>query len=226
MNDVKNILKNARLNNQSALSEYESKMVLAAFDIPIVPEMIVGSLPEAKTKASATGYPVVLKLCAPEISHKSEMNLIEINLRDDADLERAYNALDEKRAAVPGDILLQKMISGKREYVMGLMRDPVFGPCVMFGMGGIFTEMLQDVAFRVAPLSVRDAQEMMNEIFASKTLGAVRGMSAVDTDTLARNLVSLGTIGLEYEDIKEIDVNPLIVDNEGRAVAVDALIVL
>jgi len=226
MNDVKNILKKAHLNNQSALSEYESKMVLSAFDIPIVPEMIVGSLSEAKTKATNIGYPVVLKLCAPEISHKSEMNLIEINLRDDADLERAYNALDEKRETVPGDILLQKMISGKREYVMGLMRDPVFGPCVMFGMGGIFTEMLQDVAFRVAPLSVRDAQEMMNEIFGSKTLGAVRGMSAVDTNTLTRSLISMGTIGLEYEDIKEIDVNPLIVDNDGRAVAVDALIVL
>ena len=226
MNDVKNILKKAHLNNQSALSEYESKMVLSAFDIPIVPEMIVGSLSEAKTKATNIGYPVVLKLCAPEISHKSEMNLIEINLRDDADLERAYNALDEKRATVPGDILLQKMISGKREYVMGLMRDPAFGPCVMFGMGGIFTEMLQDVAFRVAPLSVRDAQEMMNEIFGSKTLGAVRGMSAVDTNTLTRSLISMGTIGLEYEDIKEIDVNPLIVDNDGRAVAVDALIVL
>ena len=122
-------------------------------------------------------------------------------------------------------VLVQEMIRCKRELAMGLTRDPQFGPCVMFGLGGIFTEILKDVSFRVAPLEKQDALAMMQEIRGRKILGAIRGMAAVDLDLLAEILVTIGRIGLENDRIKEIDVNPLMISN-GKPVAVDALVVL
>jgi len=120
-------------------------------------------------------------------------------------------------------VLVQEMIRCKRELAMGLTRDPQFGPCVMFGLGGIFTEILKDVSFRVAPLAKQDALAMMQEIRGRKILGAIRGMAAVDLDLLAEILATIGRIGLENDRIKEIDVNPLMISN-GKPVAVDALV--
>jgi len=122
-------------------------------------------------------------------------------------------------------ILVQEMIKGKRELMVGLTRDAQFGPCVMFGLGGIFTEILKDVSFRLAPLTQRDALEMMADIKGSKILDAVRGMEAVDRDATARILMEVGRIGLENDRVKEIDINPLIIRG-GIPVAVDALVVL
>jgi acetyl-CoA synthetase (ADP-forming) len=117
------------------------------------------------------------------------------------------------------------MIKGKRELVIGLIRDPQFGPCVMFGLGGIFTEILKDVSFRLAPLEKRDALEMMDEIKAHKILGSVRGMEPVDRDILSEMLINVGKIGVENDTIKEIDINPVIISGSSP-IAVDALIVL
>jgi len=122
-------------------------------------------------------------------------------------------------------VLVQEMVKGKRELVAGLTRDAQFGPCVMFGLGGIFTEILKDISFRVAPLEKRDALEMMQEIKGHKILNSIRGMDAADLNILADILVALGRIGLENENIKEIDINPLILSG-GKPVAVDALVVL
>ena len=122
-------------------------------------------------------------------------------------------------------MLVKEMVSGRRELVMGMIRDPQFGPCVMFGIGGIFTEILEDVCFRVAPLTRDDAEALMDGIRGKKILEAVRGMSAVDRDVLADILVAVGQIGLDHAAVKEIDINPLKI-SKGRPVAVDALIVL
>jgi len=122
-------------------------------------------------------------------------------------------------------VLVQEMIKGQRELVVGLTRDPQFGPCVMFGLGGIFTEILKDISFRVAPLEKHDALEMMREIKGHKILDAVRGMPAADIDALADILIAVGRIGLENDDVKEIDINPLILQGS-KPVAVDALVVL
>jgi len=124
-----------------------------------------------------------------------------------------------------GAVLIQEMIKGKRELVVGLIRDPQFGPCVMFGLGGIFTEILKDVSFRLAPLEKRDALEMMGEIKAHKILDAVRGMEPVDRELLSKMLINVGKIGVENDAIKEIDINPVIISGS-RPVAVDALVVL
>ena len=117
------------------------------------------------------------------------------------------------------------MIKGGRELVVGLIRDPQFGPAVMFGLGGIFTEILKDISFRIAPLERRDAMEMMRDIKGHKILDDVRGLEAVDLETMADILINMGQIGLENEKIKEIDINPLIISGN-KPVAVDALVVL
>ena len=140
-------------------------------------------------------------------------------------MEQAFGRLKPKMNGLKADILVQKMIKGARELVMGMTRDAHFGPVVMFGLGGIFTEILHDVAFRVAPLERRDALEMMQEIRGRRILEAVRGMARVDLDILSQGLIALGQIGLDHDAIQEIDVNPLIVVGD-RPVAVDALVVL
>jgi len=121
---------------------------------------------------------------------------------------------------------VQEWIEGdKREFVVGLTRDPQFGPCVMFGLGGIFTEALRDVSFRIAPLSEMDAEEMIDEIQTRKLLGEFRGSPAVDRAELVKALMGIGRLGLENDEIAEIDINPLIVDGD-KPVAVDALVIL
>ncbi|HPE46270.1 MAG TPA: acetate--CoA ligase family protein, partial [Deltaproteobacteria bacterium] len=134
-------------------------------------------------------------------------------------------ALEERGKGQLDGILVQQMVKGERELVAGLIRDPQFGPCVMFGLGGIFTEVLKDVTFRVAPLEMRDAYEMMDEIKAKKLLDEFRGKPAVNREVLAKALLNLGRIGLEVDEVAEIDINPMII-HEDMPVAVDALVVL
>jgi len=225
MSDVKEILQAAQGRGQKALSEYDSKRILAAYGIPVTREALVRGPGEAVDAASGIGYPVVLKVCSHEVTHKTEKGLIEVGLRDERDLEMAFQRLRDRMAGVEGAFLVQEMVNGVRELVIGMIRDPQFGPCVMFGLGGIFTEILRDVSFRVAPIEKRDAMEMMQEIKGKKILEAIRGMEPVDLEVLSKSLVALGDLGMEQDAIQEIDVNPMIVRGS-QPVAVDALVVL
>jgi acetyl-CoA synthetase (ADP-forming) len=225
MDEVLEILERAKKRGQKALSEYEGKRILASYSIPVVREILVDDLDAAKDAVAQIGYPVVIKICSPEVSHKTEKGLIEVDLRNAGDLERALERLQEEVEGVDGQFLIQEMVKGSRELVIGMIRDPQFGPCVMFGLGGTFTEILRDVSFRVAPIEKRDAIEMMREIKAQKILDPIRGMEAVDLEVLSESLIALGKVGLEHEDIQEIDVNPMIVRGS-QPVAVDALVVL
>ncbi len=220
-----NIIESAVKKGQSALSEYESKLLLADYGIPVAREKLVHDKEEAVSVAQEIGYPVVLKACSPDITHKTEQNLIAVDLRNRTEVTKAYDRMNKSMKDTDDGILVQEMVKGIRELVIGLIRDPQFGPCVMFGLGGIFTEILRDVSFRVAPIEKRDALEMMGEIKAHKILDAIRGLDPVDQDVLSKALISLGQIGMENERVKEIDVNPMIVRN-GKPVAVDALVVL
>jgi len=210
---------------QSTLSEYESKKFLASYGIPITKERLVKTKEEAIHAAKEIGFPVVLKGCAPEITHKTELNVVELDLRDDTSVADAYDRIASHKGVSMDGVLVQEMIKGDRELVIGLTRDPQFGPCVMFGLGGIFTEILNDVSFRIAPLENRDALEMAKEIRGHKILDAFRGKPPVNLDILCQALISIGNIGLEFEQIKEIDINPLIINGD-KPVAVDALVVL
>ena len=219
------IIDKAIKEGRNALSEHESKELLRRYDIPVTREIETGDEKEILTAAKEIGYPLVMKACAPDLSHKTERGLVRVDIRND---EEAVSAFREMMAEVKDDgatVLVQEMVRGSRELVVGLTRDSQFGPCVMFGLGGIFTEILKDVSFRVAPIEKRDALEMMQEIKARKILGAIRGMPAADLDRLADILIKIGNIGLEEESIQEIDINPLILSNS-RPIAVDALVVL
>ncbi len=219
------IIQDASLQGRSALSEYESKQVLASYGIPVTREVLVGDVKDLKTSVQEIGYPVVLKGCSPEIAHKTEKGMIRVDIRSDAEAVEAFDQIMNNMQGSDGGVLVQEMVGGKRELVAGMTRDPQFGPCVMFGLGGIFTEILRDVTFRVAPLEKRDALEMMQEIKGHKILEQVRGMEAVNLDMMADILVQVGRIGLENEEVKEVDINPLIISGS-KPVAVDALVVL
>ena len=219
------IIEDALQRGEKTLSEYESKKVLDAYSIPVTRELVVKDISDAVKFAREIGYPVVLKGSSSTLTHKTELNLIELDIKDEDGLTSAYKAIEERGGDKLDGILVQQMIKGDREFVAGLIRDPQFGPCVMFGLGGIFTEVLKDVTFRVAPLEKRDALEMMDEIKAKKLLDEFRGKPAVNRDILADALVNLGRIGLEIDEVAEIDINPLIIDGE-TPIAVDALVVL
>ncbi len=219
------IIDKAIKEGRNALSEHESKELLRRYDIPVTREIETADEKEILTAAKEIGYPLVMKACAPDLSHKTERGLVRVDIRND---EEAVSAFREMMAEVKDDgatVLVQEMVRGSRELVVGLTRDSQFGPCVMFGLGGIFTEILKDVSFRVAPIEKRDALEMMQEIKARKILGAIRGMPAADLDRLADILIKIGDIGLEEESIQEIDINPLIL-SDSQPIAVDALVVL
>jgi acetate---CoA ligase (ADP-forming) subunit beta len=219
------IIKDAIKRGATALSEHDSKLLLAEFGIPVTGETIVKSENEAASAAAAMGYPVVMKGSGEKLSHKTEMNLVALDVRNDTEARETFRRFTSRKDVEVKEVLVQQMVKGDRELVAGLTRDPQFGPCVMFGLGGIFTEILEDIAFRVAPLTKLDAMEMMEDIRAKKILGPVRGKAPVDREALANILITLGTIGLEHDVIKEIDINPLKV-LDGKPVAVDALVVL
>jgi len=218
------IIEDALARKLKALSEFDSKRLLKAYGVPVTKEELVSTSADAVKAAQALGYPVVMKACGPEITHKTEKRLVEIGIGDD---ERVVRAFAELTARVGGtsDILVQEMIAGRRELLLGMTRDPLYGPCVTFGLGGIFTEILNDVSCRIAPFARADADAMLDEIRGNAILGAVRGMGAVDRGALCDALTGLARLALEHDEIKEIDVNPVIIA-EGRPVAVDALVVL
>ena len=219
------IIEDAILRGEKTLSEFDSKKVLEAYFIPVTRESIAKSLTDAKRLAQEIGYPVVLKGSSSTLTHKTELDMVELNIKNEKALKDAYQSIEKRGGSKIDGILVQQMIKGNREFVAGLIRDPQLGPCVMFGLGGIFTEALLDVVFRVAPLEIEDALEMMTEIKAKKLLDSFRGKPAVNKDILANVLKSLGRIGLEIPEITEIDINPLII-KDGIPIAVDALVVL
>jgi succinyl-CoA synthetase beta subunit len=225
MKEIANLLKEAMGQKRKTLSEYESSRLLMAYGIPTAKGILARDWDEVKKAAARIGYPVVLKVCSPEVSHKTENGLVVVGLRNETDLETAFKRVGKASPVKDADYLVQEMIKGRRELVIGMVRDPQFGPCVMFGLGGIFTEVLGDVTFRPAPLVESDAMEMLTEIRGNKILGAIRGMEAVDLDSLVQCLMAMGKIGMANEEIQAIDVNPLIIKGNSP-VAVDALVIL
>lgn len=225
-NDKANlIVEKALRKGRKTLSEYESKQVLAAYDIPITKEILVKDKDRLDKAVQRIGFPLVMKGCSADIAHKTEKGLIHVDIRSVREAKKAYGEIMAGMKGFDGAVLVQEMIKGRRELVVGLTRDPQFGPCVMFGLGGIFTEILHDVSFRRAPLEIRDAQEMMRDIKGHKILDAVRGMEAADEKRLTDMLINVGRIGLDIPEVSEIDLNPVIISGS-KPVVVDALIIL
>ena len=212
----------------TTLSERDSKALLAEFGVPIATERVVTDATAAGDAADELGYPVVAKLNGDSIADKTERGLVRLRLADRRSVEAA--AGDLLGAATPDDgdvsVLVAPMISGNRELIAGVIRDPQFGPTVMLGVGGILAEAIADVVFRPAPLDAVTASEMVDDLATQKLLGPFRGEAAVDRGQLVALLVGLGRLVVERSDVASVDINPLIVQPDGRLVAVDGLIEL
>jgi len=211
---------------QKALSEYDSKKLLGLYGIPVTRERLCHSVDEAVSAADGLGFPIALKACSAELVHKSERGCIELSLRSEGDVRGAYERILRSVELELEGVLVQEMVPGQRELVVGLNRDPQFGPCVMLGIGGIMTEVFQDGVFRMAPFDMIEAKDMAEELRFKAILGAFRGQKPVDMDVLCRTLIAVGQIGLKLEAVSELDINPMIITPEGRLVAADALVVL
>ena len=218
------IIADAIAKGQKTLDEYLSKQVLSAYGIPINREQLVASEQDAVAAASSLGFPVVLKGCSAEVAHKTEKGLVHLNLKNEEEVLRSYQAI-QAAAGETMPVIVSQLVHGTRELMAGMTRFPGFGPCIMFGLGGVFTEALRDVTFRAAPLSETEATEMLDDINAAQLLQEMRGMPAVDTTVLADILMKLGTVSLLHPEIAEIDINPLLISGS-EPIAVDALIIL
>ncbi len=212
----------------TTLSESDSKSLLSSYSIPFAPELKTTSAAQAVSAAEQLGYPVVVKLGGDKIAHKTERGLVRLRLNNaDAVSEAATSLL---AAATPADgevhLLVAPMIGGTRELIAGMLVDPQFGPTVMLGIGGVMAEVIADVAFRPAPVDEAGAASMIDSLRMQGLLEAFRGEPAVNRGQLISTIVGLSRVAMERDDIVSVDVNPLIVRENGDVVAVDALVEL
>ncbi len=211
------------IGERAALSEWDSKQVLAAYGIPVSRDELVTSPPEAARAAKRVGYPVVLKGCGPALAHKSDLGLVRVGLTTEREVRKATAQLLEH---APG-VIVSELVVGGTETVVGVSRDQLFGPTVMVGLGGVFVEVLGDVSFRVPPFDKTEARRMIDELRGLPLLTGARGRPPCDVGALVDVLVKVQRLALDLSDtVAELDINPLVVRPKGQgAVALDALVI-
>jgi acetyl-CoA synthetase (ADP-forming) len=209
------------------LSEHESKQVLREAGIPVPEERLSDSPEEAVRVAAELGGPVALKLCGRALGHKSERGAVRLDVVGADRVRAEAQALLALRRPEDGDcrLLVARMVQGRRELIAGLVRDEQFGPCVMLGLGGVFAELLGDVAFALAPLREGDARELCEALRHRRLLDEFRGEPPADLSALAQILEALGRLGSTRPELRSIDLNPIILQGS-RPVIVDALVEL
>jgi acyl-CoA synthetase (NDP forming) len=218
------------LSSGSALSEHTSKQVLAAYGIPVTQDVLVTSTADAVAAAAALDSPAVLKVCSPDLLHKSDLGLVRVGLHTPLEVASAYDELiTTAKAAQPTahieGVLVSPLVDGGVEVVVGVSNDPLFGPVVMLGVGGIHVELLGDVTHRVPPFDPAEARRMIDELRAAKVFDGLRGKPAVDKAAIVDVLMKVQRLALDLTDtVSELDINPLVVGPNG-AVALDALVV-
>lgn len=229
---VASVLKQMRAENRLQLSTRESLEVLRAYGVRTCHEALAHSEDEAIKVANAIGYPVVMKITSKTTSHKTDIGGVVVNIRSDAQLRQEYQAVMTRLAdkglleGLEG-VLIQEMIQSSREFVSGIATDPQYGPMIMFGLGGIFIEVMKDVAFRLAPLSDLDAKDLIREIRSFPLLGEVRGKAPAQLSQLEETLLRLSQLVGDFPEIEELDINPLMIsDSSGEAIAVDSRIAI
>ena len=229
---VEAIFRQARAARRLELGEHESREVVTAYGFRVPRSILATNEDEAVRAAKEIGLPVVMKISSPDILHKSDVGGVRVGLGTEKEVEKAYTTMIENvrrrmpRADVKGT-LVQEMIRGGREVILGMTRDPQFGPMIMFGLGGIYVEVLKDVSFRIAPLTRADAEAMIAEIRSIKLLRGVRGQPPADLEAVRDGLLRLSQLVTDFPEIVEMDLNPLSVFLKGEgAVAVDARLAL
>jgi acetyltransferase len=215
-----------------SLTESQGKELFSLFDIPVTKEEVATSEDDAIRIANSIGYPLALKIDSPDILHKTEAGGLKLNINNQEDLVASYNeVLENAKAYDPkahiNGVLVQEMVIGGTEVIVGVKNDPQFGPTIMFGLGGIFVEILKDVSLRIAPLAREDALAMIREIKGFKVLAGARGKAKADIEAIADVLVKVSGMALALEEhVAELDINPLLVLPEGKGVRVaDALVI-
>jgi acetyltransferase len=228
---VKSVLESAEGENRDLLID-EALQVLKHYGISTVPSSIATTEEEARVLAEEFGYPVAMKIVAEQISHKSNVGGVELNLRNERAVEAAFEEMmDRVREAHPcaklDGVLVQPMVTGGRELILGGRQDPQFGPVVLIGLGGIFVEIFEESVVRVAPISRREAREMIRKLRGYQILAGARGHKAADIEQLVEALLRLSQLLTDFPEIKELDINPLRVFYEGEGCrALDARIIL
>ena len=224
------IIDRAKNEGRTVLTEVESKQVLEEAGIPTARAQLAATREQAVAAARQIGWPVVLKIVSPDISHKSDVGGVRLNLGSEEEVTAAFDEIvaaarkAQPKAKIEG-MSVQKMAPPSVEVIMGMSKDAQFGPVLMFGLGGIFVEVLKDVAFRIVPLEPRDARQMIRDIQGFPVLEGVRGQEPADLAALESMLMRLSAFVEEHPEIAELDLNPVFAYKDG-ALAVDARIVL
>jgi len=228
--EVQATIKKALAEGRHSLLEPEAKAVCLEYGIPTPSFKLATSSTSAAAFAGQFGYPVVLKIVSPDIIHKTEVGGVVVGLASSDGVESAYHRILESvrshrpDARITG-VMVQKMAPASTEVIVGSVNDPQFGPTILFGLGGVFVEILKDVSFRIAPLEERDAREMIHEIRGYPVLGGYRGLPPVDQDAIVNILLSASRLVMENPQISQMDLNPAIVYERGASV-VDVRVLL
>ena len=223
---IANVLKKKRKN----LLEPEAKAICQEYNIPVTNFRVARKEKEAIAFAEEIGFPVVLKIVSPDVIHKSDVGGVIVNLKVAGEVEEAYKTIlanvkrHKPNANITG-VLVQEMAPPSTEVIVGAIKDSQFGPSIMFGLGGIFVEVLKDVVFRIAPLTKQEATSMIAEIKAYPLLKGYRNKPPLDTDAIADIIVNTSKLVTDYQEIEELDLNPVMVYEKG-AKTVDARIIL
>jgi acetate---CoA ligase (ADP-forming) len=229
---VRELFDRVRSEGRVSIGDAEAREVLEAYDLPIPDSRLAETSDKAVEIAEEIGYPVVLKVASPDILHKTDVGGVKLNLRSPEDVRDAFDLIVYRAGRyVEGariwGCLVQEMVTSGREVLLGMSRDPQFGPLVAFGLGGIYVEALKDVAFRVAPFSREEAEEMIHEIRSYPLLEGIRGEPPADHEAMIDSLLRISQLVTDFPEIVELDINPLMVFEEGRgAMAIDMRLVL
>jgi len=214
------------------LNEEEARQVISAYGFRIPQSILAATEPSAVKAAEEIGYPVVIKISSPDILHKSDFGGVRIGIKNEREVRNCFCDITQKARRLMPDaeikgVLVQQMITGGKEVILGMSRDPQFGPLLMFGLGGIYIEILKDVSFRIAPIGLNEAEEMIQEIRSFPLLKGARGERPVDTNTVVDDILRLSQMVTDFPEIIEMDINPLIVFPEGGGtMALDARITM
>ena len=229
---VKSIFENVRKNGRNNLLEEEGYEVLEAYGFPTPKSILCTTEQECINAARQIGYPLVMKIVSPDIIHKSDAGGVKVGIKADDELRNSFNtitgnALKYKSDAKVKGVLVQEMVKSAKETILGASQDPTFGPVIMFGLGGIYVEVLKDVVFRIVPIDEQEAMNMVESIKTIKLLKGVRGEKSSDLRAISDSLQRLSQLVVDFPEIKEFDINPLLVLEEGKgARVVDARIIL
>jgi len=230
MSIVTEIFNRAKSENRKFLLETEAKTVCSHYGIPVTKFMLAKRPEDATSFAEKIGYPVVMKIVSPDVIHKFDVGGVVLNLKTAKEVESAFKKIVEnvkkhKPDAKIMGVTVQEMAPASTEVIVGGIKDPQFGQTLMFGLGGIFVEILKDVTFRIAPVTEEEAKEMITEVKAYPLLQGYRGTPPADTGAIIRILLATSKLMMSHENIKELDLNPVMVYEKG-AKTVDARIIL